>query len=461
METERDKALDDSLELIMDLLSEKKYVQAREELLEFNAVEIAEILEDILDELGLEKVIILYRILPKDLSVDVFSYLSVDTQVDIITGITDKEIHFIMDELAFDDMIDVLEELPANVVDKILARASKEERKLINAFLNYPENSAGSLMTPDYISLRKDMTVQEALTSIRDVALDSETIYTCYVKDSGRKLLGVVSLRTLVVAKEDQLVEDLMTEDFVSIGVNDDQELVSEQFKRYGFLAIPVVDKEERLVGIITVDDILDVIEEETEEDFQKMAGVMTDDSTREYLDTGVFRHVWSRLPWLFVLMLSYVVTGSIIAGFQDMLSSVICLVTYMPMLMGTGGNSGSQAATLVIRGLATGDIELSDALRVLWKELRVSTIIGLALCLINFARIYFLDGNGFLVALTVSISMLAVVVVAKCIGGMLPMLAKLLKIDPALMASPFISSLTDLVSTITYFAMATLILGI
>lgn len=456
---ENEFTMDLTIQTILELLEAKKYSKARDEILKNNTVDIAEILEEVIEELGMEKAIILFRTLPKAVSAEVFAYLPIDDQVDIISGITDREIQHIIDELAFDDMIDVLEELPANVVDKILEKTTKEERRLINTFLNYPETSAGSLMTPDYISLRKNMTVAEALAYIKKEGMDSETVYTCYIKDTGRKLLGIVSLRTLVVSDDDVQVGDLMHEDIIYVNVMDDQEEVSDTFKKYGFLAIPVVDNEHRLVGIITVDDILDVIDEEATEDFQKMAGVAV--STEEYLDMSVWKHVKSRLPWLFFLMCSYVITGSIISNFETVLSQVIVLVTYMPMLMGTGGNSGSQSATLVIRGLALGDVETSDVLKVLWKEIRVSALIGIVLSALNFARIYWLDKEGALVALTVCCAMLVIVVAAKTIGSMLPMAAKRLGIDPALMASPMIASLTDMVSVITYFALATLILGI
>ena len=456
---ENEFTMDLTIQTILELLEAKKYSKTRDEILKHNNVDIAEILEEVIEELGMEKAIILFRTLPKDVSAEVFAYLPLDDQVDIISGITDREIQHIIDELDFDDMIDVLEELPANVVDKILEKTSKEERRLINTFLNYPETSAGSLMTPDYISLRKNMTVAEALAYIKKEGMDSETVYTCYIKDAGRKLLGIVSLRTLVVSDDDVQVGDLMHEDIIIVNVMDDQEEVSDTFKKYGFLAIPVVDNEHRLVGIITVDDILDVIDEETTEDFQKMAGVAV--STEEYLDMSVWKHVKSRLPWLFFLMCSYVITGSIIASFETVLSKVIVLVTYMPMLMGTGGNSGSQSATLVIRGLALGDVETGDVLKVFWKEIRVSALIGVLLSALNFARIYWLDKEGALVALTVCCSMLIIVIAAKTIGSMLPMAAKRIGIDPALMASPMIASLTDMVSVITYFALATLILGI
>jgi len=456
---ENEMTMDVIVQTILELLKQKKYSKARDEILKNNSVDIAEIIEEVIEELGIEKAIVLFRTLPKDVSAEVFAYLPIDDQLDIINGINDREIQHIIDELDFDDMIDVLEELPANLVDKILEKSTKEERKLINTFLNYPETSAGSLMTPDYISLRRDMTVAEAMAYIKKEGMDRETVYTCYVKDAGRKLVGIVSLRNLVISDDNMKVESLMHEDMIYVHVLDDQEDVSDIFKKYGFLAIPVVDNEQRLVGIITVDDILDVIDEETTEDFQKMAGMAV--STEEYLDMSVWHHVKNRVPWLFVLMCSYIITGSIIRNFEAMLSQVIVLVAYMPMLMGTGGNSGSQSATLVIRGMALGDVELRDVGKVLWKELRVSFIIGVVLSALNFARVCWLDGEGPLIALTVCGAMLVIVMAAKTIGSMLPMGAKKLGIDPALMASPMIASLTDMVSVCTYFALATIILGI
>ncbi len=458
---ENEKTFEERIQEILDLVLEKKYIKARDALIEMNnAVDVAEALEEVMEQVGLEQAVILFRSLPKELSVDVFSFLPIEDQVTIINTITEKEISFILEELDFDDMIDVLEELPANVVDKILEKTPKDERKQINTFLNYPDGSAGTLMTPEYISLRKGMTAEEALAYIKKESFDSETIYTCYVKDQGRKLVGIISLRSLVISEGNAVIEDIMQRDFVSVNVYDDQEVVSEAFKRYGYLAIPVVDNESRLVGIVTVDDIFDVIEEEATEDFERMAGVL-DTSHLEYLDASVFSHVKSRLPWLLFLMISLMVTGLIISRFEGMLSQVIVLVAYLPLLMGTGGNSGSQAATLVIRGLATGEIELKDALKVLWKEFRISLSAGLVLSLLNFLKIIFLDGHSILIALTISLSLLLIIMFAKLIGGILPLLAKKCKIDPALMATPMIASLTDMVSVITYFFLATLILGI
>ncbi len=444
---------------IIRLIVEKQYVKARELLLNFNEVDIAEILEEIMDELGVEKTIIMFRTLPKDISVEVFSRLATDEQLSIINGITDKEIKFIIEELPFDDMIDVLEELPANIVDKILEKTPKDERRLINTFLNYPENTAGSIMTPEYISLRKDMTIKQALAHIKKEGMDSETVYTCYVKDNGRKLQGIVSLRTLVISDDNVPVSDIMLKDFVCVNAFSDQEDVSNLFKKYGFLAMPVVDNENRLVGIITVDDILAIIDEETTEDFHKMAGVAA--SPEEYLDTKVLKHARNRFPWLLYLMISAMITGLIISKFENVLSGTIVLAVYLPMLMGTGGNSGSQSATLVIRGMAVGDICLKDAGKVFWKEFRVSFMIGLALSLLNFGKIILIDNESPLIALTVCCSLLIIITAAKTIGGMLPMVAKRVGIDPAIMASPTIASLTDMISVVTYFALASLIIGL
>ena len=455
-----EQAYDESIEKIFELLEEKKYFRCRDELLKHNEVEIAEMLVDIRREFDLQRMVVLFRALPKDISVDVFAELSIDDQIDIINIITDPEIKYILDELDFDDMIDVLEELPSNIVDKILDKTPKSERRMINNFLKYKEDSAGALMTPEYINLSKNYTVRQALDHIKDVGLDSETIYTCYVLDRGRKLIGVVSLKALVISDDNKLVSEIMHDDPVVAHVDDDQEEVSDLFTRYGYLAIPVVDNEFRLVGIVTVDDILDVIEEETTEDIERMGGII-DTSDREYLDQSVFQHVKARLPWLFLLMCSYFITGGILARFEDAMSAVIALVIYMPMLMGTGGNSGSQSSTLIIRGMATGEIELRDFIKVMWKEIRVGIIVGICLSALNYFRIVFLDHNPPMVAVTVCVSMILIVIIAKLIGSMLPMVAKRIGIDPALMAGPMMASITDMISLCTYFVMAGLFLHI
>lgn len=457
---DNNQAFEEGREKIFELLGEKKYFRCRDELLKFNEVDIAELLEDVMEVFDLQSAVILFRTLPKDISVEVFANLDVDDQVAIINIITDPEIKYIIDELDFDDMIDVLEELPANIVDKILDKTPKNERRQINTFLMYKEYSAGSLMTPDYINLRKNMTRREALDHIRDVGMDSETIYTCYVLDGGRKLIGICSLRSLVLADENTRVSDIMRDDIIYAHVDDDQEETSELFKKYGFISIPVVDNEDRLVGIITFDDILDVIEEENTEDMERMGGVI-DNTDKDYLDKSVLSNVKARLPWLLVLMVSYVVTGGMISNFEKSLSAVIALVAYMPMLMGTGGNSGTQSSTVIITGMATGSIELSDILKVLWKEFRIGIVIGICISILNYGRIVIFDHNTPGVAITVCVSMMLIVTIAKCIGAILPMAAKKIGIDPALIAGPMMASLTDMVALSTYFAMARFFLHI
>ncbi|MGI6212239.1 MAG: magnesium transporter [Anaerovoracaceae bacterium] len=457
-----DEMLDESLDRILELLVEKKYFLARDELLKYNAVDIAEILEEVTDELEIQMTIILFRLLPKDVAVDVFAELPSDDQMDIVRGITDKEVQYIVKELDFDDKIDMLEELPANVVNRVLENTPKNERKLINTFLNYPEDSAGSLMTPEYISLMKDWTVEQALERIRKYGSEAETIYTCYVKDSGRKLIGIVSLSKLVISSKDTKIRDIMVTDYIYVEVNTDQEAVSDDFKKYGLIALPVVDKEHRLVGIITVDDILDVMEDEATEDIERMNGVIDfENSDKGYLDISVWQHVLNRLPWLLILMVAYIFTGMIVTNFENSLSAVISLVTYMPMLMGTGGNCGSQAATLIIRGLATDEVELEDWLKVLWKEIRIGVLLGVLLSLFNFLRVYFLDGQTLMISLTVCLAMIFIVIFAKILGSMIPLIVKKIHLDPALIANPAISSVSDAVALSIYFSMATLLLGI
>ena len=457
----KNQQFEEDTEKALELLENGDYFDTRSLLLSYNEVDIAEIFEEILDELGIEKAIIAFRMLPKNVAVEVFSYLPGDDQVSIIDGITDKEIAYIMDEMDFDDKIDVLEELPANIVDKILDQTPKEERKLINVFLNYPEDSAGSLMTPDYISLQETMTVGEALAHIKRQGMDSETVYTCYVKHGGRELEGIVSLSALVTADDDVLISDLMHTEYVYVNVYDDQEEVAEVFRKYGFLAIPVVDNENRLVGIVTVDDIMDVMEEEATEDIERMGGVLGNEPDAEYLDIGVFRHVKNRLPWLLFMTVMLMITGTLIAQFEEVLSQVIILVAYLPLLMGTGGNTGTQAATLIIRGLSVDEIDLKDVGKILWKEFRISIILGLVLSVFNFLKIVLVDRQDPIIALTVALSMIMVVVFAKLLGGMLPMLAKKIGVDPALMATPMISSLTDMVSSCIYLLTASVLLGI
>ena len=451
------------MEKIFEWLDEKMYFKVRDELLRYNEADIAEMFEEILEEEDyFMQAIVVYRLLPRNVSVEVFAYLPSDDQLKIVDGITTAELSYIVGELDFDDKIDILEELPATLVNRILENTPKSERKLINTFLNYPDDCAGSIMTPDFISLKKEWTVGEAMAHIKEEGMDTETIYTCYVRDTGHKLLGIVSLKTLVIKDDNVKIMDLMHTDYVCVNVYDDQEEVSESFKKYGFLAMPVVDNEHRLVGIVTVDDILDVIELETTEDIERMAGIVDlEQSDKEYLDKSVWEHARNRLPWLLVMMVSAMVTGSIISAFEELLSTVIVLVSYIPLLMGTGGNTGAQASTLIIRGISLDEVDLEDTLKVVWKELRISCIVGAILSVLNFLKIIIIDGESMIVGLTVCSSLLLIVCSAKVIGGVVPLLAKKIGVDPALMANPVIASSVDLISVLVYFMMATVILGL
>lgn len=418
------------------------------------AVDIAEVI----DELDKKHSIILFRLLPKDKAADVFSYLSTQQRKDIVGAIHETKLTEIIEELYFDDMIDFLEEMPANVVKRILKASTEEERKLINQFLNYPENSAGSLMTIEYVDLKKEMTVKEALAHIKKTGVDKETIYTCYVLNASRKLEGIVSLRKLVLLEDHLLISDIMNEDLIYTTTLADQEEVASLFKKYDLITLPVVDTEHRLVGIITIDDIIDVIDQETTEDFQKMAAM--EPNEEEYLLTGVFSLARKRIVWLLILMLSATFTGSIINRFEEVLQSVVILAASIPMLMDTAGNAGSQSSTLIIRGMALGEVGIDDYLKVFWKELRVSSVVGIVLALVNFGRMILLK-NSVNVAITVSFTLGITIVMAKVVGGTLPMLAKKLKLDPAIMAGPLITTIVDALALIVYFNVATLLLGL
>ncbi|HZK18858.1 MAG TPA: magnesium transporter, partial [Clostridia bacterium] len=367
------------------LLKGKKYLTIKKELEKKSEVDIAEILEPF----DVHTTLLMFRMLPKDVAVGVFSRFSSDQQRDIIGLITDEELREILDELFFDDMIDMIEEMPANIVKKILFHTKKEERGLINQFLKYPQDSAGSIMTIEYVSLKKGMTVKEAMMHIKDVGLNRETVYTCYVMDENRRLEGIVSLRKLVISEDNEVVEDIMNRDVIYVYTHDDQETVAAIFKRYGFLALPVVDKEDRLTGIITFDDIMGVIDQENTEDLQKMAAMSP--TEEKYLDIGIFTLAKHRILWLLILMISATFTGGIIRRYEEVLGTVIILAAFIPMLMDTGGNAGSQSSTLVIRGLALGEIKLRDVWKVIWKEFRVSLVVGVVLSSANFLRLYFI----------------------------------------------------------------------
>lgn len=443
------------MEEIKKLLEAKQFMQLRELLSEMNIADIAEIL----DELDEEDMLKLFRIMPKDSAADVFSYLEVANQQFIITSLSDREAATIIDNLMADDATDFLEEMPANIVKKLLMNASAETRRDINHLLRYPEYSAGSIMTVEYIDLKESITVAQAIDRIRKKGLDSETINICYVLDRERKLLGTVALRYLLLSKPEEKIGDIMHENVVSINTLMDQEEVASQFKKYDFTAMPVVDNENRMVGIITVDDIVDIIEEETTEDIEKMAAIMPSD--KPYMYTGIVETYKKRIPWLLLLMVSAAFTGQVIKTFEDALSVCTVLTLFIPMLMDTGGNAGGQASVTVIRGLSLGEIDYSDVFGIIWKELRVAILCGGTLAIANFAKLMLFDQVGFNVAMVVCLTLVITVIIAKLIGCTLPILAKKLNFDPAVMASPFITTIVDALSLLVYFQIATHLLGL
>lgn len=440
---------------IAELINENKVQNIRNELLEMNIVDIANVLE----EVEKPQLVMVFRILPKDIAAGVFSYSSSELQQHLIESITDKEIKGIIDELFLDDAVDFIEEMPANIVKRVLKNTNEGLRAQINQLLNYPEDSAGSIMTVEYVDLKREMTVKEAIQHIKKSGVDKETIYTCYVMGANRKLEGVVSIRRLILSDETTKINDILNDDVISVKTTDDQENIAHLFKKYDLSTMPVVDNENRLVGIITVDDIVDIIEQENTEDIQKMAAM--EPSDEEYLKTGVFKLAKHRILWLLILMLSATFTGNIIKRFEDVLQSVVVLTAFIPMLMDTGGNSGSQSSTLIIRGMALGQVSIRDIFKVLWKELRVSFVVGITLAFVNFLRIFYLERVGMLVSLTVCLTLFLTVIIAKVVGGLLPILAKSLRLDPAIMASPLITTIVDAISLIIYFEMARVFLGV
>ena len=442
-------------EKILSLIDQGRYVEARNEMTNMNAVDTALLFE----EINQQNLLIVFRILPKDLSSDVFTHMTSELQKYVIDSITDEEAVDILENLFMDDVIDFLEEMPSNVVKRILEKTSDRTRIVINQFLNYPADSAGGLMTIEYVDLKKEMTVQQAINHIKEIGIDKETIDTCYVINNNRVLEGVISLRKLILNDESTLVKDIMDTDVISVNTHIDQEEVANVFKLYNYNVLPVVDNENRLVGIITVDDIIDVIDQETTEDIHKMAAIQP--SEKEYLKTNNWTLARHRLPWLLVLLISASFTGEIISRYEEALQSVMILASFIPMLMDTGGNSGSQSSTLIIRGLALGDIKPKDIMKVLWKELCISGIVGIILASVNFIRIYFISQTDLLIALTVSITLFFTVVLAKMVGGTLPIIAKKLKLDPAIMAGPLITTVVDAVSLMIFFTIATSLLGI
>lgn len=441
-------------EQILEQIENSSLIEARKALLDLNVVDIAYLFEDI----DRKKLPILYRMLPKDISAEVFSYMSPELQQYLIESITDEEIIEIMDEMFLDDAVDFIEEMPANVVMRVLKNADEHKRKQINQILNYPEDSAGSLMTTEYVNLKKKMTVKEAIEHVKKDIVDKETIHTCYVTDKNRVLEGVISLRNLIINPDTAIIGDVMDSGVIRLHTHDDQETVASVFKKYDYNVLPVVDNENRLVGIITVDDILDVIDEEATEDIYKMAAMAP--SEKEYLKTSNWELAKNRIPWLLILMISATFTGGIIKKFEDALQSVMILAAFIPMIMDTGGNAGSQSSTLVIRALALGELEPGDVLKVLWKEVCVSSMVGLVLAGVNFIRIYFIEHTDLFVSITVTLTLVFTVVLAKIVGGILPIAAKKLRLDPAIMAAPLITTIVDACALFIYFSLARYLLS-
>ena len=440
---------------IQALLERRDLHALRAALLEENEVDIAEFLE----ELPQDKIVVVFRALPKEMAAEVFSNLEPDTQQVIIQSATDQEVSAIVEELYVDDAVDMLEELPANVVKRVLKAARPDTRKLINQFLNYPDNSVGSIMTAEFTDLKQSMTVAQAIAHIRRTGENSESVYTCYVTDAGRRLEGVLTIKELLLAQDEQLIADLMETDVITAETTEDQEEAVARMMKYDFISLPVVDKEGRLVGIVTVDDVMDVMEEEATEDFEKMAAMAP--SEKPYLKTSVLSLAKHRILWLLVLMISGMITGGILGQYEAAFAAMPLLVTFIPMLTDTGGNAGSQSSTLVIRGMAVGEIQLKDFAKVFWKELRVSMLVGVVLSAVNFVRLIITYPGNQMVALTVALALFVTVLLAKTVGGVLPMVAKLCHADPAIMAAPLITTIVDAISLVVYFRIACTLLPI
>ncbi|MEW4415017.1 magnesium transporter [Clostridium sp. AN503] len=445
----------EEMEKLLELVNEKQFRRVKEQLAEANEADIAELI----GELDVEKKVVVFRMLPKELSSDVFACLEPEDQEHIINSIGDYELKYIVEDLFVDDAVDMLEELPANVVKRVLKIATPDTRNLINQFLNYPENSAGSIMTAEYVGLKQRMTVEEAFAYIRKNGVDKETIYTCYVMDSKRALEGVVTVKDLLMNPYETVIRDIMDTHVIKAVTTDDQEEVMDMFQRYDLLSLPVVDHENRLVGIVTVDDIVDVMEQEATEDFEKMAAMAP--SEKPYLKTSVLQLAKNRILWLLILMISSMVTGGILAKYENAFAVIPLLVTFIPMLTDTGGNAGSQSSTLIIRGMAVGEIETADIFRVIWKELRVGVVVGIILGMVNYVRLVIMYPGSEMICLTVVLSLFATVLLAKTIGCVLPIAAKVLRLDPAIMAAPLITTIVDAFSLVIYFQLACRLLNL
>ncbi|MCH5170995.1 MAG: magnesium transporter [Oscillospiraceae bacterium] len=450
-----DEMFETVVENIKTLLHDKNWGKLKIILEDMNEQDIAELFM----ELEERELTLIYRLLPKELAAEVFVNMEPEYQEALIRAFSDSELREVLDELYVDDAVDMIEEMPATLVKRILMHTDPEMRKSINEILRYPEDSAGSIMTTEYVDLKRNMTVSDAFTRIRRTGSDKETIYTCYVTDSKRKLKGVVTAKELLLSDENNLIRDIMETNLISVTTMEDKEVVAELFQKYDFLALPVVDTESRLVGIITVDDAIDVLQEETTEDIEKMAAITPTD--KPYLKMGVVETWKKRFPWLLLLMVSATFTGKIIQHFQNALQASMILTSFIPMLMDTGGNCGGQASVTIIRGLSLGDVEFKDIFKVVWKEFRVAILCGIALAVANFFKMMIIDRVGLVVAAIVCVTLIVTIIIAKFIGCTLPILAKVLHFDPAVMASPFITTIVDALSLLVYFNIAKITLNI
>ena len=442
------------VEKITELIVAKKYQTVKETLSEMLPPDIAELLHEIQNDVNKEDFLIAFRLLSKELAADVFVEMDSDTQELLIQAFSDKELEEVLQNIFLDDTVDIIEEMPANVVRRIMRQSSPEMRIMINKILKYPDDSAGSVMTIEYVSLRENMTVAEAFQRIKKVGIDKETIYNCYVVDSGSKLLGLCTVKNLLLSDQNTLISDLMETNVVSVNTLTDKEEAAQTLGKYGFMALPVIDQEERLVGIITYDDAIEVIQDENEEDFLKLAGTSPTDTP--YLKTSIWSLFKNRVPWLLILMISATFTGMIISNYETTLAVSITLTACIPMIMGTGGNAGSQASVTIIRSIALGEVEFKDALKVIWKELRVSLLLGITISVACFGKLLLIDklhtmDNGMLIALVICLTMLATIILAKFVGCILPLLAKVCHLDPAVVANPFITTIVDVLSLLIY----------
>lgn len=439
---------------VIELIENKNFNDLKKYLQSVNSADLPTLFEELDDE----KMPIIYRLLPKEKAAEAFAEFDSDIQEKLINAFSDTELKYVVNELFMDDAVDLIEEMPANVVKRILKNIKSEDRKIINELLNYPEDSAGSIMTTEFIDLKENMTVEKALEKIKRIGLEKETIYNCYVLDNSRKLTGTVNLKSLVISEKDVVIKDIMETNVITVTTLEDQEVVAKMFDKYNFLAIPVVDTENRLVGIVTIDDALDVLQDEVAEDFEKMAAITPNEDT--YFKTSVFKHAKNRILWLLILMISATLTGTIITHYEEAFATIPILVAFIPMIMDTGGNCGSQSSTLIIRGLAVDEIRLKDFFKALWKEIRVAILVGLVLALANGIRI-FIQYKDLKLSLVVGCTLIATVCMSKALGCCLPMLSKKLKLDPAIMAAPLITTIVDTCSVLIFFQIAVAIMGI